>query len=381
MIDTQTVKREHDILTLAGRDTELKRVAGTAGGEYQGACPFCGGRDRFRAQPGGGRDGLGFWACRVCEPKGGDVIAYVMKRDNCNFTEAVEKLSGGAMTTHSRRTPAPPSRPNAPELNQAAALRVIEECEADLWSERCAPVRDYLRTERGLWDEVIRLWRIGYCSTGRRDEYGRTIAGLYVPRGIIIPNIIGGAVWALKVRLMPGVPFQCAKCKAVLTTPGRCPHCGENNKMRGVKGNRAALFGAETLPGMRAAVLCEGEFDMLLLNQCAGDLVGVATFGSARPNLDVATWASYLLPIAPLFIAYDSDDTGERGADGLMGLTQRARRLVVPMKAKDITDSWKAGADLRQWVVEALNRGHLPQRPAFATTPADPITAMPPQTL
>jgi DNA primase len=60
-IDTAALKQRIDLLALLGRDTRLRKVATTAGGEWAGPCPFCGGRDRFRAQPF-----LGVWWCCQC---------------------------------------------------------------------------------------------------------------------------------------------------------------------------------------------------------------------------------------------------------------------------------------------------------------------------
>jgi hypothetical protein len=37
-----------NILDLAEKHVDLKRVASTKGGEYAGPCPGCGGDDRFR---------------------------------------------------------------------------------------------------------------------------------------------------------------------------------------------------------------------------------------------------------------------------------------------------------------------------------------------
>jgi len=45
-----------DLLQLVG-DSGLKRVVATNGGEWAGACPFCGGRDRFRVWPEQRREG------------------------------------------------------------------------------------------------------------------------------------------------------------------------------------------------------------------------------------------------------------------------------------------------------------------------------------
>jgi DNA primase len=40
-----------NLVDLIGRDTTLRKVASTHGGEYAGSCPWCGGDDRFRVWP------------------------------------------------------------------------------------------------------------------------------------------------------------------------------------------------------------------------------------------------------------------------------------------------------------------------------------------
>lgn len=75
-----------DILTLLSRDTDLRRVASTSGGEYAGPCPWCGGRDRFRAWPESGR-----WWCRQCGRRG-DSIQYLRDCHGLTFTEAKRAL-------------------------------------------------------------------------------------------------------------------------------------------------------------------------------------------------------------------------------------------------------------------------------------------------
>jgi hypothetical protein len=106
-------------------------------------------------------------------------------------------------------------------------------------------------------------------------------------------------------------------------------------------------------------VLCEGEFDALLLWQEAGGLAGVATLGSASGRLDVGAWGAYLLPIARLLVAYDLDDEGKDGAAKLAGLTHRARLVSVPQVRegdKDLTDYHKAGGNLREWLSAEVAR-------------------------
>jgi hypothetical protein len=112
-LDAQDVKRHVDLLALIGRDTQLTRIAATRGGEYAGACPFCGGDDRFRVHPEPGE-----WWCRHCSPseKWEDAIAYVMRRDRLTFPEALAQLAGEPGPTNGTPTstrPAAGTRPAA----------------------------------------------------------------------------------------------------------------------------------------------------------------------------------------------------------------------------------------------------------------------------
>lgn len=336
-INTDTLTAYVDLLALAGRDTHLRRVASTRGGEWAGPCPFCGGRDRFRVQPNARPRPV--WFCRGCgEGRWHDALDYVARRESLDlrraddFRRACELL--GAPGDLSRHAP-PPAQPDAvtgppPAEWQERARRVIAECVTALWGESGGRARAWLRA-RGLTDETLRRWRIGYNpGTGYRN-----IAGLRVPCGIVIPCEVGGAVWYLNVRRATGEP-----------------------KYLKVKGSRAALFGAETLPGHTVAVLCEGEFDTMLLHQQAGDLAGVATLGGATCVPDLAHFGAYLLPLRRLLIAYDADRPGRKGAARLAGLTRRARRVSLPALpgVKDLTDFHKAGGNLHAWLAFELAR-------------------------
>ena len=50
-IDLDALLAGVDLLAIAERDTALRKVAATNGGEWAGPCPFCGGDDRFRLWP------------------------------------------------------------------------------------------------------------------------------------------------------------------------------------------------------------------------------------------------------------------------------------------------------------------------------------------
>lgn len=362
LLDLESIKTQSDLLAIAGRDTELKKVATSNGGEYAGACPFCGGRDRFRVQP---YTNPGRWLCRNCTGgKWQDVITYIARRDNLDphksgdLREICKRLTGDTpppTTDHIPERPqAPAYAPPADDWQQAAA-QAVDQCEAALWEPRNVKALDYLRG-RGLTDQTIQRFKLGYCATGDPDIHGRTIAGLWIPRGIVIPCNVGGEYWYIKIRLLPGVPCRC-ECGAVLPNPGDCQRCGENNKYRGVKGNRpAAIFNADAMAGADMALFCEGEFDAMIAHQELNDVLPCVTMGSATNRPDLATWGRYLLPLRYILAAYDTDQAGKNGAQAMAALSKRVKPVDLPAGTKDINEFYQAGGDLWQWLADHLAR-------------------------
>jgi len=371
MIDLERVRAEADLLALALGDTPLVRVASSGGGEWAGPCPICrAGEDRFRVQPHGPNGPR--WLCRKCTGgKWRSVIDYIAMRDGLDprkaedLAEICRRALGGhdlPSTSGPRVSPQPEARPaaSAPALDwQDAAKQVIAECQATLWDPKYAKVLDYLRA-RGLRDATIRAFSLGYCATGEKSAYGRKIAGLYIPRGVLIPGLARGRVWYLKIRLLPGVPCRCQKCKSPMDGAGVCPHCGESNKYRGVKGNKTASIFAADLLGRGVRPVClfvEGEFDAMLAWQELGDLLPTATLGSATNRPDLATWGRYFINKSAVLLAYDRDEAGQRGAQALGELSSYAVAAPLPEgQWKDLTDFYLAGGDLRQWLEPIVER-------------------------
>lgn len=348
MIDTRELLQHIDLLALIGRDTRLRKVASTNGGEYAGPCPFCGGRDRLRVQPHRYR-----WWCRQC---GGnhwsDAIAYVRKRDGKSFEEACRELSGDmvpqfknavmAKTNETRPPTCPPSK-----KWQSRARELLFECESNLWGDRGAKARVWLFDLRGLNAETLHAWHIGYNPTDAWEDPrlwgfdgGRRI---YLPRGVTIPCEVGGTLWGVKIRRPQGNP-----------------------KYIQPRGSVQVLFGADTLGKHDYAVLTEGEFDALLVwqalqrsNYPEWHQIGVATPGSATNSIDINTWADYLLPVSRFLVCYDADKEGMRGSEKWNALTSRARRIVVPTLKpgdKDLTDFHCSGGNILDLIVFEMAR-------------------------
>ena len=338
MIHKQAILEKIHLQSLVGSD--LKKVAATAGGEYAGPCPFCGGDDRFRVQPN--RKPWGWWMCRRCtDGRWRNAIDFVMERDNCDFITACKALAGDSLpTTDTRRptqTPAKPAYRPPETIWQESAQKALEICQANLWGDPGKRALPWLREKRGFSDKTIKRFGLGLSEGGE-------LAGLYVPRGLVIPCIVGGEVWYLKIRTSSNE---------------------KGKKYQGVKGNRtAAIYNADELTPAAPGLLCEGEFDCMLAWQELGDVVTPVTFGAAGNLPDLATWGAYILPVSRFLLAYDADPAGENGAAKVMDLVgQRAELALLPDGPwKDITDYYQAGGDLWEWI-----RAYLPTWEELAT--------------
>lgn len=349
MIDKQAILERIDLLTLIGGD--LKRKASTNGGEYTGPCPFCGGSDRFNVQPY--RRPFGLWMCRNCTGgKWQNAIDFVIKRDNLDFKTACAALAGGDLPTTRERRPTPPAPAyNPPADNwQAQALRAVEICQANLWGGSGAAALDWL-LGRGLSGETIQRYKLGYSP-------GANFGNLYIRRGVLIPAIVAGEVWYLKISLMPGDSVKCGKCEKPTKARQPCPFCGgKENKYRSVTGSRtAAIFGADDLEGASMALFCEGEIDAMTAYQDLGGVLPTVTLGSADNHPDLATWGAYLVNRETILALYDDDQAGDSGAAWLQGISDRVKLLHLPEGVKDINDYYTAGGDLGTWLTGELDR-------------------------
>jgi len=177
--------RAVDLLALVSRYTTSRRVASTGGGEYAGPCPLCGGRDRFRVQPQRGR-----WMCRKCSARWDDAIALEMLLTRASFPDAVQALVGGHWLTVTVAAPAAePRSPPSPQW-QERARQVVTRAVRTLWTPRAQQALTWLYA-RGLTEDTLRRWQIGFLPGPRREpglRWGISAEAVYVGAGVLIPG-------------------------------------------------------------------------------------------------------------------------------------------------------------------------------------------------
>lgn len=180
-VDLNELKNSVDLLDLIRPNTVLTPKSKTRPlGEHAGACPFCGGVDRFVVWPTGRADGTPpMWMCRQCEPQGGTAIDYVMRRDHLSAGEAIALLAGEDAPARAVLLPPTPPRP---VLDIEAELERAEHL-ADYWTRRA----DGLRAELTGHPEVLaQLQRDGISADAAR-YFGLGYTVHQSARALVIP--------------------------------------------------------------------------------------------------------------------------------------------------------------------------------------------------
>ena len=199
------IRTDINLLDLVGRDTVVKHVANTRGGEYAGACPKCGGEDRFRVQPEAGT-----WCCRQCHPKWDGAIGYVMWINNVGFKDALGILNIPLDSLPPRNNMRVAlANPDAPKPLggdyvaltdndwQEAARAVCFNAFEALYSADGKNAREYLKN-RGISPSVMESAGLGYNPHDVHMQWGLT--EVWFPRGIIIPWMSNGKMWRVNCR-------------------------------------------------------------------------------------------------------------------------------------------------------------------------------------
>jgi DNA primase len=153
---TDEIKQRVDVVELISRYTQLKR----AGSIYKGLCPFHGERTpSFVVFPNSGT-----WHCFGACGTGGDVISFVMRKENLDFREAVELLAkqAGIELTDREEDRSGQQRAQIYDVNEAAAAffeHVLSHHPA------AEPARNYLE-RRGIDRATAAQFRLGFALDG-----------------------------------------------------------------------------------------------------------------------------------------------------------------------------------------------------------------------
>ncbi len=149
------VKKSVDIVDFIGRYLNLEK----SGSYFRGLCPFHSDNDpSFYVHPA-----RGFFHCFGCG-ESGDVIAFLQKAEEVSFNDALKKLADFAGVVTESQTE-----------SQSLYERYVRllACAADYYHSLvshadCEEAKSYLTKERGLSQQTIALFKIGFALPSKR---------------------------------------------------------------------------------------------------------------------------------------------------------------------------------------------------------------------
>ena len=302
---------------LIGRRVKLVR----RGREYAGLCPF----HHEKTPSFYVVEDKSFFHCFGCGAHG-DVIGFVMRADNLDFIEAIEKLAGEAGLAVPRATPQERERAQQQKTLLGALEAAAAFYEARLASPAGARARNYLR-ERGLDTETIRHFRLGWAPD-ERQALRRSLSGdfsesLLIEAGLLrrpssaaadepidyfrsrVMFPIGnrtGRVIAFGGRMIgDGQPKYLNSPESTLFEKGRV--------LYGWAAARAGLSREAPSAGP-GVIVTEGYMDVIALHR-AGFPTAVAPLGTALTDFQLHDlWRLGSEPV----LCFDGDAAGQRAA-------------------------------------------------------------------
>ena len=326
--------------TLRNFSFDMKKVTAD---EYAGPCPFCGGDDRFRVWPGTGK----FW-CRQCK-KRGDEIQLIRDYKGFSYIEACQyigiqpKPRNQGVTGFKRKEWQPkPVKAMPCDLWQQKTRQLVDWSMEMLRLNKTA--RGWLSSERGLADATIKAASLGWNNKDvwkERSEFGLDPAiskntgkpkKVWIPAGLIIPYIVDDKVIRVRIRR-------------------KDPGAGDRYILLPGSDTRPMILG-----NLKSTLsIIESELDGLLVNQDAGDQVGVVALGNAQARPDQGT--DKLLRQADLILnSLDNDEAGAKEAWTFWKKNYHQVKRWTCVGGKDPGEMIKAGVGVRSWINAGIKK-------------------------
>jgi DNA primase len=310
----ERVRDAVDFVELVSARTELRRAGPRS---YQGLCPF-----HEERTPSFGIDPVQkVYYCFGCQASG-DLFTFVQETEGVDFKGALELLADrfGIELQVEREDPGEAEQRRRRERLYELSSRTCVYYERYLWeSKEAAPARRYLQEERGLSEEALRAYRVGYApsawdkvlvasrrggfseqelhATGlaqRSQEnarlYDRFRGRIMFPLTDMRGRVLGFGARAMRAEQKP---------KYLNTSDNEIYHKGRH------------LYGAD-LARVHATkagevILCEGYTDVIALHQ-AGFSNVVGLMGTALTDQQVGELSRLTQTV---LLALDSDSAGQ----------------------------------------------------------------------
>lgn len=311
----EEIKSRLDIVDVIGKYLPLKK----AGKNYTAKCPFHTEKTpSFMVSPE-----LQRYKCFGCG-ENGDIFTFVQKIENIDFPEALEKLAKEAGVTLTRQK-ANTFFERLEEINRKAAIYFYKQ----LKDPKNIQALNYVKEERGITDESIKSFGIGYAPGGlgllnyiqKENKYSKTEllqSGLFVEkegklRGKFFKRIMfpirssTGKVIAFTGRVLPGNEFG----PKYMNSP-ETPIYHKKDNLYGQYESRQEARKQDLI------ILCEGTTDVISAHQIGVKNI-VAPLGTSLTKEQLEKVSKLTKNVLFLF---DSDSAGQKALERAFVLSQ-----------------------------------------------------------
>ena len=302
----------------------------------KGACPFCGGTDRFAVFV---NESPERYYCGIhgngCGARG-DAIDFLRMIDHLTFTEAYTALTGVAI--HRTLPSTTPSEDWRSERWQRKVATFCKDAEQRLWTDEGLPVRTYILS-RGLTESTIKKAHLGMVIRS------------------CIPYLV-----------IPWFDEQHERYWRVNLRDIR-PDIKPSERYKNLEGSnvRDGMYGAISLIYNRPTFLVEGEIDALSIIQEAADLVSVVATGGTHGS-HALEWVIKLANMPHVFVAFDAEKKGEEAALYWLNALDNSSRWRTPI-GKDANEMLQRGLSIRMWCLSAIDSLPSPVEDEFIELP------------
>jgi DNA primase len=340
----ERVKQAADIVEVISAHTDLRRQ----GTRWVGLCPFH--EERTPSFSVDAQEKL--YHCFGCGV-GGDTIKFIEDKEGLGFAEAVELLADRYGVELEREREDPRAEAKRQQRRRLGELldRTGSFYAAYLWdSDEAAKAREYL-AERGLGEEVLRAFGVGYAPSAWDKVLLRgQRAGFKVDElrgvGLVQKGRGGGEYDRFRSRIM--FPIRDRRGRT-LGFGGRAMRSDQGAKYVNTAETdffhkSRMLYGIDLAKGAIAkegrAVVVEGYTDVLALHQ-AGIEEAVGVMGTAITDEQVASLSGM---VDEVILALDADSAGQEAM-------LRAQRVAAGRKMRLRVAAMPAGEDPAEMMV------------------------------
>lgn len=328
MDEIEEIKQRIDIVDLVGHYVSLKK----AGANFKGLCPFHYEKSpSFMVNPE-----RQIFKCFGCQ-KGGDIFAFIQEIENLEFGDALKMLADRAHVELKPRTkPKPgeaPSEKSRAYMINALASQVFHKLLVDHPAGK--PALAYLK-KRGLTDETIGKWRIGFAPKQK------VLLDFLKKRGFTLDEIQkAGKPDMFYDRIMFPITDILGNVVGFTgRTTGQAEPKYLNTPETPIFRKSRILFGLEqakqAIRQHNSVIIAEGQMDVISASQVGTPNI-VASSGTALTADHLRILARYGVPI---IFAFDNDSAGNKATERAIELALAddifTKVIQLPKQFKDI---------------------------------------------